>query len=150
VSNCREDLIVNPVSPLLTIALGVTVLTVVGVAFGGTFMLRVVTGKQGANALQKTMFRAGHAHAGVLVILGLALASLTKTTDVSSGWAAAGTIIVLSAAIFMPLGFFLSVLGTDPQKPNRMIASVWVGAACLVTGLVITGIAVIAAGVDRL
>lgn len=43
--------------PVLTVVAGVTVLTVVGIAFGGTFMLRIVTGKQGANALQKTMFR---------------------------------------------------------------------------------------------
>lgn len=140
----------TPLSPLLTVIFGVTVLTVVGIAFGGTFMLRIVTGKVGANALQKTMFRAGHAHAGVLVTLGLAIGLLTHAAAASSGWAAAGTIAVLSSAIFMPLGFFLSVLGSDPKRPNRMIASLWIGAASLAIGLVISGSAVIVAGIDRL
>ncbi len=141
---------ITPLPPLLTVILGVTVLTVVGIAFGGTFMLRIVSGKEGANALQKTMFRAGHAHAGVLVTLGLVIGLLTHAAGASPNWAAAGTIAVLSAAIFMPLGFFLSVLGTDPQRPNRMIASLWLGAASLVIGLVISGSAVIVAGIDRL
>lgn len=140
---------ITPLPPLLTVILGVTVLTVVGIAFGGTFMLRIVSGKEGANALQKTMFRAGHAHAGVLVTLGMVIGLLTHAAGASPNWAAAGTIAVLSAAIFMPLGFFLSVLGTDPQRPNRMIASLWLGAASLVIGLVISGSAVIVAGIDR-
>ncbi|MCX5041789.1 hypothetical protein OG921_01105 [Aldersonia sp. NBC_00410] len=137
-------------SPLLATVIGITVLTVIGIAFGGTFMLRVVTGKQGANDLQKTFFRAGHAHAGVLVILGLVVALLGTVSGASPGWAAAGAITVLCAAIFIPLGFFLSVLGTDPQRPGRMIASIWVGAACLVAGLLISGVAVLVAGIGGL
>lgn len=57
---------------------------------------------------------------------------------------------MLAAAIFVPAGFFLSVLGRDPTKPGPMVASIWLGAACLVTGLVISGIAVISAGVSAL
>jgi hypothetical protein len=138
---------VEPLSPLLGTVIGITVLTVVGIAFGGTFMLRVVTGKQGANALQQSFFRAGHAHAGVLVILGLVIALLGPAAGASPDWAAAGAITVLSAAIFVPLGFFLSVLGSDPQRPSRMIAAVWLGFACLVVGLVISGVAVLVAGI---
>ncbi|MFC4605170.1 hypothetical protein [Rhodococcus kronopolitis] len=136
--------------PILTIVVGVTLLTVVGIAFGGTFMLRIVGGKQGANALQKTMFRAGHAHAGVLVTLGLVVALLTESAGVSPGWSAAGSILVLSSAIFVPLGFFVSVLGADPQRPNAWIRSVWIGFGALVAGLVVAGIAVISAGVGAL
>lgn len=138
------------IDPLVTIVLGVTVLTVVGIAFGGTFMLRAVTGKQPANDLQKTFFRAGHAHAGVLVTLGLVLALLGKATGANAVSANGGAIAVLSAAIFIPLGFFLSVLGADPRRPNRMIVSIWIGAACLAAGLVVSGISVIAAGVHHI
>ncbi|MFD4179966.1 hypothetical protein [Rhodococcus sp. NPDC058514] len=136
--------------PILTIIVGVTLLTVVGIAFGGTFMLRIVSGKQGANALQKTMFRAGHAHAGVLVTLGLVVALLTQAAGVSPGWSAAGSILVLSSAIFVPAGFFLSVIGADPARPNSWIRSVWIGFGVLVAGLIVSGIAVIAAGVGAL
>src|SRR5690606_20648789 len=50
---------------------GIVLLTVVAIAYGGTFLLRVVRGSVPTNDLQKSFFRAGHAHAGVLVILGL-------------------------------------------------------------------------------
>lgn len=134
-------------SALLTIVLGVTLLTVVGIAYGGTFLLRVTTGGQGANALQKSFFRAGHAHAGVLVTLGLVVALVTTAAGVSDAWAAVASIAVLSAAIFVPAGFFLSVLGSDPQRPGRAMVSVWVGAAVLTVGLIVAGVSTIAAGV---
>jgi pimeloyl-ACP methyl ester carboxylesterase len=41
---------------------GIVLLVVVTIAYGGTFVLRVVTGRQPANALQTSFFRAGHAH----------------------------------------------------------------------------------------
>ncbi|WP_262391565.1 hypothetical protein [Nocardiopsis sp. CNR-923] len=44
---------------------GVILLTVVGIVYGGTFLLRVVNGGVPANELQRSYFRAGHAHAGV-------------------------------------------------------------------------------------
>ncbi|BCN70296.1 hypothetical protein RE943_37690 [Prescottella equi] len=110
--------------PVLTIVVGVTVLTVVGIASGGAFLLRILAGDQGANALQKSFFRAGHAHAGVLVTLGILLATLTAVVDASPGWSAAGAIAVLVAAIFIPAGFFLSVLGRDPAKPGPMVAAI--------------------------
>ena len=50
---------------------GILLLTVITIAYGGTFVLSVTRGNVPANDLQKSFFRAGHAHAGVLVILGL-------------------------------------------------------------------------------
>lgn len=137
-------------SALLTIVVGATLLTVIAIAFGGAFLLRIATGTRDANALQKTFFRAGHAHAGVLVTLGLVVALTTSAAGVSEIWAAVASISVLSAAIFIPAGFFLSVLGADPHKPGRAIASVWVGAAVLTFGLVVAGISTIAAGIGAL
>ncbi|WP_072690716.1 hypothetical protein [Rhodococcus marinonascens] len=134
----------------LVVVTGMTLLTVIGIAFGGTFMLRVVSGAQGANELQKTYFRAGHAHAGVLVTLGLVVALLSDAAGAHPAWSLAGAIGVLSAAIFIPAGFFLSVLGKNPKQPNRMTVSLWIGAAVLVIGLLISGVAVIAAGVSAI
>jgi len=137
-------------NPVLTIVLGITLLTVVGIAFGGTFLLRVGNGSVPANDLQKTFFRAGHAHAGVLVTLGLLVAVLGHVAGASPGWATGGAIAVLTAAIFIPAGFFLSVLGPNPQRPGPMMASVWIGATSLVAGLVVSGVAVLAAGITAL
>jgi hypothetical protein len=47
------------------------------------------------------------------------------------------------AAIFMPAGFFLSVIGKDPAKPNRLIVLLWIGVASLTLGLLTAGIGLI-------
>ena len=52
---------------------GVLLLTLVAVESGGWFMLRVLRGQRPATEFQKAFFRAGHAHAGVLVTLSLAV-----------------------------------------------------------------------------
>ncbi|QNG19817.1 hypothetical protein G4H71_15585 [Rhodococcus triatomae] len=134
-------------SPVLTVVTGATVLTVVGIVSGGAFLMRVLAGGVPANDLQKTFFRAGHAHAGVLVTLGLVVALLTTAAGVSDVWATTGSVLVLSSAILVPAGFFLSVLGTDPRRPGRMVLCIWAGAAVLAVGLLVAGIATVAAGV---
>jgi hypothetical protein len=126
---------------------GIVLLTVIGIAYGGTFLLRVVRGGVPANALQQSFFRAGHAHAGVLVILGLFVTMVTQLNDVGQPWSTLSS-GVLIAAIFMPAGFFLSVTGTDPQRPNGLIALLWIGAASLGVGLLAAGIGLIAAGTN--
>jgi hypothetical protein len=124
---------------------GIVLLVVVTIAYGGTFLLRVVTGRHPANQLQTAFFRAGHAHAGVLVILGLLVKVLVSSEGVP-GWSRSGASGVLWAAVLMPAGFFLSVLGRDPEKPNRLVALLWVGAAVLTVGLVCAGVGLVLAG----
>jgi hypothetical protein len=132
---------------LFQIITGTVLLSVVGIAYGGTFLLKVARGGVPANDLQQKFFRAGHAHAGVLVILGLLVLQLTQLNDVDQLWQAL-SLGVLLAAIVMPGGFFLSVAGRDPQRPNRFIALLWGGAALLVVGLASAGIGLIAAGTN--
>jgi len=118
---------------------GIVLLTVVAIAFGGTFLLRVLGGGVPANDLQKSFFRAGHAHAGVLVILGVVVALFVDLAGVTDP-AAPLSRLVLLAAILMPAGFFLSVVGHDPRRPNRLYVLIWLGAASLVTGVVAAGV----------
>jgi len=128
------------------ISSGVILLIVVTVAYGGTFLLRVSAGRAPANDLQKAFFRAGHAHAGVLIILGLVVRLLLAQSDAVPAWSHALADGVLYAAILMPAGFFLSVHGRDPQRPNRLSALIWLGAAGLTVGLVGAGAGLIQAG----
>lgn len=46
----------------------------------------------------------------------------------------------------MSAGFFLSVTGRDPERPNRLIALLWLGVAALVVGLAGAGAGLVAAG----
>lgn len=118
---------------------GIVLLTVVAIAYGGTFLLRVVRGAVPANDLQRSFFRAGHAHAGVLVILGLVATLYVDLAQVGTPWRPLSAGILL-AAILMPAGFFLSVIGRDPQRPNGLFALVWVGALSLTVGVLAAGI----------
>src|SRR5262249_4827019 len=127
------------------VSTGVILLTVVFVAYGGTFMLRVVGGGVPTNELQRAYFRAGHAHAGVFIILGLIIRIYLEQPAVPAWSRTLGTGVLL-AAIFMPAGFFLSVIGRDPQRPNGLRALIWIGAASLTIGLASAGIGLIAAG----
>ncbi|MFE3459127.1 hypothetical protein ACFXKD_16410 [Nocardiopsis aegyptia] len=127
------------------ISSGVILLTVVGIAYGGTFLMRVVDRRVPANELQRSYFRAGHAHAGVLVILGLVV-RLLLLDDAVPGWSRAMGDLVLLAAILMPAGFFLSVIGRDPARPNGLKALIWLGAGALVVGLVAAGVGLIVGG----
>ena len=124
---------------------GVVLMILVTVAYGGTFLLKVSTGRQPTNELQKSFFRAGHAHAGVLIVLGL-LVTVLVSSDGVPGWSRTGASGVLWAAVLMPAGFFLSVLGRDPQRPNRLVALLWVGAAVLTVGLLSAGVGLVLAG----
>lgn len=124
---------------------GIILLVVVTIAYGGTFLLKVARGDVAVNDFQRRMFRAGHAHAGVLIILGLVVRLCLQHPAVPA-WSSALASLVLYAAILMSAGFFLSAIGRDPQGPNRWIILLWVGAASLTVGLVGAGAGLIVAG----
>lgn len=127
------------------ITTGIILLIVLTIAYGGTFLVRVTTGGFPANDLQKSFFRAGHAHAGVLVILGLVIRLFLADPRVPD-WSRILGYLVLLAAILTSAGFFLSVTGRDPSKPNRLIVLLWIGVASLAVGLVGAGAGLIVAG----
>lgn len=126
---------------------GIILLSVIAVAWGGTFLVRVSTRQQEANELQRSYFRAGHAHAGVLIILGLVVRLLLVDPRVPA-WSRTVSDGILFAAILMPAGFFLSVLGRDPAAPSILRGLIWLGAASLAAGLLAAGIGLIMAGTD--
>ena len=129
------------------VSTGVILLIVITIAYGGTFLLKVSSGKVETNDLQRRFFRAGHAHAGVLVILGLVIRLFVQHPAVPA-WSSTLAELVLIAAILMPAGFFLSVIGRDPQAPNRLRALIWIGALSLMVGLAGSGVGLIVAGVS--
>jgi hypothetical protein len=119
---------------------GILLLTIVAVESGGWLMLRVVRGDRPATDLQRAFFRAGHAHAGVLVILALVGQIFADGADMSGALEAVARNGIWLAAILMPAGFFLSVTGREATTPNRLIALVYAGAASLAAGALALGI----------
>jgi hypothetical protein len=98
------------------ITAGIVLLTVVGIESGGLFLLRTLRSDLGLTDFQRTFFRAGHAHAGVLVILGLLCLLLTGATGLTGFWAWLAGTGVLVAAI---LGSFSPPWA--PDGPPRIV-----------------------------
>lgn len=118
---------------------GVMLLTIVTIEFGGWFMTRIVRGQVPMTDFQKSFARAGHAHAGVLVTLGLICQVLADSTTLTglADWVA--RLGVPAAAILMSGGFFASSAGRDRTQPNRFVWILWLGAAALAAGTLTLG-----------
>jgi len=125
---------------------GITLLTVPTIVYGGLTVLSVVTaGVHGLSSsggleltpLQTTLFRAGHAHAGALVILSLVLQILLDFTELPSGARWLARVSAPLAAILLSGGFFGIAF-----RP-ALGALLWAGAACLVVSVVVTGIGLV-------
>jgi hypothetical protein len=118
---------------------GVLLLTLVAVESGGWLMLRILRGDRPATDFQKAFFRAGHAHAGVLVILSL-IAQLLAGAAALNGIAALLSNGIWLAAILMPAGFFLSAAGRDRTQPNQLIVLLYAGMVALGLGVISLGL----------
>jgi hypothetical protein len=128
-----------------TTTAGILLLAIVTIQYGGTFLLRVVSGGVPATEFQKSFFRAGHAHAGVLVILGLIGTILVNATELDGLAELVARDGVPLGAIAMSAGFFLSAIGRDRQRPNRLIVLLWLGALSVAAGVVTLGIGLLTA-----
>jgi hypothetical protein len=138
------------IQPQTALLIGILLLALVTVESGGVFLTRVVRGKVPANRLQQNFFRAGHAHAAVLLVLSIAILAVISYAALDGFWLWLARTGVPIAAILMPAGFFLSVLGRDPERPNRLIVLLWVGVVSLTAALITAGIGLIAGGIAAL
>lgn len=123
---------------------GVLLLSIVAVESGGLFLLTVVRRLMPATSFQAAFFRAGHAHAGVLVTLALASQLFVDAAAVEGLGGTFARSGIAAAAILMPAGFFLSALGRDRTRPNAFIALIFAGAVTLAAGAVSLGIGLLA------
>jgi hypothetical protein len=127
---------------------GVLLITVPTIAFGGLRLLRAIWGREPGyldNPVRQNLWRAGHAHAGVLVILALVGLLLLEHAGLSSGaeWLVRYTLA--AAPILMPLGFFLSVASPHSERPNNLIYLVPLGGLSLSVGAVVLGVGLLTA-----
>lgn len=120
--------------------LGLTLITVPTIEYGGVFLLSQFQKATVIKTdLQKAFFRAGHAHAGVLVLLALIAQILIDvlTWDSTLTWAL--RIGFFAAPLLVSGGFFFSAMG-DGEKPNGLIRLIYVGAIVLAVSLLGLGL----------
>ncbi len=126
---------------------GILLITVPTIQYGGYFLLTLFSGKRARmnpSPLQISFFRAGHAHAGVLVILALLCQIFVEHAALAPAFAWLARIGVPLAAILIPLGFFLSVAFTS-DRPNKWIWSLYAGAVVMAISVVVLGVGLIRA-----
>ncbi|MEV8639155.1 hypothetical protein AB0395_46605 [Streptosporangium sp. NPDC051023] len=121
-------------------------ITVPAVAFGGISLLahimRNIPGYLD-NPVRRGLWRAGHAHAGVLVLFALVAMLYVDQAALTEGTRTLVRILIAAAPILMPLGFFLSVVRPSDTKPNKLIWLTAAGGVCLGTGAILLGIGLI-------
>jgi hypothetical protein len=113
------------------------------VLYGGLSLLMFLTDRNSGymeNPLRQNLFRAGHAHAGVLLLLSLIALRYVDEARLSDGWKQYVRFAIPSAAIFLPAGFFFSVLSAHATAPNAFIYLAYVGAIVLAVGLLALGV----------
>ena len=138
------------IQPQSLITIGVLLLALVTVESGGLFLKRVAQGDVPTNDLQKSFFRAGHAHAAVLLVLSIAILGVIDRAGFTGFWELVARDGVPAAAILMPAGFFLSVIGQNPARPNRFVILLWIGVVSLTVGLLVAGVGLLTAGIRGL
>jgi hypothetical protein len=112
------------------------------VLYGGVTILNflIYDPEYKQNALRQDLFRAGHAHAGVLLVLSLVALRYVDEATLSEGWKDVARTAIPLSAIFLPAAFFFSVLKPDATEPNGFIYLAYAGAVSLTIGLLTLGI----------
>jgi hypothetical protein len=113
------------------------------VVFGGASLLRYLIVEDPGyvdNPIRQDLWRAGHAHAGVLLILSLLVLRYVDDAALTQGWKGFVRHAVPSAAILLPVAYFLSVPTGDDTDPNALIYLAFAGAVILAAGLLVLGI----------
>lgn len=124
---------------------GILLLSLVTVETGGLYMLKIVRGDADVTPFQEKFARAGHAHAGVLLLLALLCQVLADSTSQTGllDWLSRSGVAV--SALLMPGGFFFSSMGAGRTEPNRLVVLVLAGAALLAISLASLGIGLLTA-----
>src|SRR5262245_16490045 len=124
---------------------GILLLVLPTVMIGGISLLTLLVGDPAyaANQLRQDLWRAGHAHAGVLLVLSLVFLRYVDDTQLSNAVKRFVRFSVPSSAILLPAAFFLSVLSPQAQKPNPLIYLAYVGAVLLGSGVLTLAVGLI-------
>jgi hypothetical protein len=119
----------SEMSPQSRLVAGILLIVVPTVEFGGASILSLLIGdpQYTQNELRQDLWRAGHAHAGVWLVLSLVALRYVDEAALSERMRWVVRLAFPAAALLMSLAFFLSVLSPDATEPNALISLAYVG-----------------------
>ena len=127
---------------------GVLLVVLPSVMYGGLSLLMLL--QQGTtgfadNPLRHDLWRAGHAHAGVYLVLSLVMLRYVDEAILPPFWKWIARTGAPIAAILIPAAFFLSVASPSAREPNGLITLGYIGAVFLAAAVLSLGIGLIRA-----
>ena len=131
---------------------GILLVVLPTVMFGGLSLLRFLTTNTPGyadNPLRHDLFRAGHAQAGVYLILSLVMLRYVDETALGPSWKWLARLGAPIAAILIPAAFFLSVASPTARQPNGLINLAYIGAIFLAAAVSTLGGGLIRAARQR-
>jgi drug/metabolite transporter superfamily protein YnfA len=118
------------------------------VMFGGLALLSFLTRNLPGytdNPLRHDLWRAGHAHAGVYLVLSLVMLRYVDEAVLSPFWKWIARTGAPIAAILIPAAFFLSVASPTATEPNALMNLAYIGALFLAAAVLSLGVGLILA-----
>jgi hypothetical protein len=124
---------------------GILLILVPTVEIGGASILSLLIADPSytQNDLRQDLWRAGHAHAGVWLVLSLVALRYVDEATLSESMRWVVRIAFPAAALLMPLAFFLSILSPEATEPNAMIYLAYVAGVVLAVGLLVLGVGLV-------
>jgi hypothetical protein len=127
---------------------GVLLVILPTVMYGGLSLLSFLTSNSPGyadNPLRHNFWRAGHAHAGVYLVLSLVMLRYVDEAVLSPFWKWIARTGAPIAAILIPAAFFLSVASPTATQPNGLMNLAYVGALFLAAAVLSLGAGLIRA-----
>jgi len=112
-------------------------LSLPGVMFGGYSLLRLLAQGDKLTAFQQSYFRAGHAHAGVLLVLSLVYYQYLGQTTLSTSIRWTACIVLTVGILAQSGGFFLHMFLGQPGRPSVGTAVSTIGAVLLAVAVLV-------------
>jgi hypothetical protein len=124
----------------------IVVLSLVGVEYGGWALLGFLTGRGQLGEFREKFFRAGHAHAGVLLVLSLVYFLYLDRTGYSTGvrWLAGS--LLLAGILAQSGGFFVHLGLGQPDRSSLGTVVTRSGALLIAVALVMLAVGLITSG----
>ena len=125
-----------------------TLFALVTVEFGGWSLLGFLTSENELTPLQEQFFRAGHAHAGVLLILALVYLVLMERTRFSPRTRFGLSLTLLFGILLQSGGFFAHMLLGEEERASMGTWMTRSGAILLAVALISLGVGLLRSRVE--
>lgn len=125
---------------------GIILISIPTIQYGGYFLLGTISGRSpemNLTGFQQVMFRAGHGHAGVLIVLSLVCQLLVDQAKLYKSMQWIARIGVPLAALLISGRFFGAAIGENVTQPGDLVGILYVGIAVLAVSVIILGVGLI-------